>query len=328
MKLFKSKTDASTEDSSKSEGLFSRLTKTRQGLAGGIRALFSAGVKIDEDFLDEIQDQLIMSDLGVNASQKIVDELRQTIKAKGISDEQECLDVVRAAIKNILNVDQTNETIETYGSDERPFVVMMVGVNGVGKTTTCAKLGAQAQSSGKKVMFAACDTFRAAAIEQLQSWGNRLDIPVIAQQHGADAAAVAFDAFNAACSRKTDLLLIDTAGRQHTHGDLMEQLKKVSRVLKKADESIPDQVWLTVDAGNGQNVISQVDHFNSAVGLDGICVTKLDGTAKGGVMVALAEKFEVPIKYIGVGEGVDDLRPFDAEEFVQALIPDRSHAAS
>ena len=328
MKLFKSKTGDSADGSSKTGGLFSRLTKTRQGLAGGIKALFTGGVKIDENILDEIQDQLIMSDLGVNASQKVIDELRQQIKTRGISDEQECLLVVREAIKEILIACQPNQGIENYASGERPFVIMMVGVNGVGKTTTCAKLGAQGKNSGNNVMFAACDTFRAAAIEQLQTWGNQLDIPVIAQKHGADAAAVAFDAFNAATSRKTDLLLIDTAGRQHTHGDLMEQLKKVSRVLKKADDSLPDQVWLTVDAGNGQNVISQVEHFNSAVGLDGICVTKLDGTAKGGVVVALAEKFSIPIRYIGVGEAVEDLRPFDVDEFVWALIPDKADTSS
>ena len=198
---------------------------------------------------------------------------------------------------------------------------MMVGVNGVGKTTTLAKIAARHRDEGARVMFAACDTFRAAAIEQLQTWGERLGIPVVSQAHGVDAAAVAFDAYSSACAREMKLLLVDTAGRQHTHGDLVEQLKKVKRVLGKADPVVPDEVWLTVDAGNGQNVLSQVQHFHEAVNLTGICMTKLDGTAKGGVILAVAEKFGIPIRYVGTGEKPGDLRPFDAAEFVEALLP-------
>jgi fused signal recognition particle receptor len=200
----------------------------------------------------------------------------------------------------------------------------MVGVNGVGKTTTLAKIAHRKKQQGKSVMLAACDTFRAAAIEQLQSWAQQLDLPVISQSHGADAAAVAFDAYNAARARNMDYLLIDSAGRQHTHSDLMEQLQKIKRVLAKVDQSAPHEVLLTVDAGNGQNVISQVEHFHSKVPLTGICVAKLDGTAKGGIVISLAQRFQLPIRYVGVGEGIDDLGPFDAVDFVDALLPDLS----
>ncbi len=299
-------------------GLFARLSRTREGLFGGISTLFRGNNVLDESALEEIEDQLLVADAGVAVSTRIVDHLREQVRKRRISDPDALRDSLGTVLADLL---LPCEAAPLEFPGDRPLVIMMVGVNGVGKTTTLAKLAAGYRDSGHRVMLAACDTFRAAAIEQLQNWGERLGVPVIAQSHGADAAAVAFDAYEAARARKTDVLLVDTAGRQHTHGDLMEQLRKVKRVLGKADPAVPDEVWLTVDAGNGQNVLSQVDQFHQAVNLTGLCVTKLDGTAKGGVILALAEKHGLPIRYLGTGESAADLRPFVAREFVEALLP-------
>lgn len=301
----------------KKSGLFSRLSRTRGGLFGGITNLFS-GERVDESVFEEIEDQLLVADVGVSVAGRIVERLR---KQAGTGSQQQVIDTLREVMLEIVGPCEVGDLELTPA---RPTVLLMVGVNGVGKTTTLAKLASKYKNQGRRVVLAACDTFRAAAIEQLQSWGQRLDIPVIAQSHGADAAAVAFDAYSAAMARKTDILLIDTAGRQHTHGGLVEQLKKVSRVLGKADPGLPDQVWLTVDAGNGQNVLSQVAHFHEAMGLTGLCVTKLDGTARGGVLLALADRFKLPIYFIGTGESADDLHRFSANEFVEALLPEIS----
>ena len=298
-------------------GLFSGLSRTRQGLFGGIASLFR-GASLDESAFEEIEDQLLVADVGVDASRKIVEHLRREARQNRIGDEAALGRSLRAVLTDLLAPCQGEPLAFPDG---RPLVVMMVGVNGVGKTTTLAKVAARYRDGGAGVMLAACDTFRAAAIEQLQAWGERLGVPVVAQGHGADAAAVAFDAYGSACARGMSLLLVDTAGRQHTHGDLVEQLKKVKRVLGKADPSVPDEVWLTVDAGNGQNVLSQVTHFHEAVQLTGICITKLDGTARGGVILALADRFGIPVRYVGTGEKAGDLRPFDAGEFVEALLP-------
>lgn len=301
------------------EGLFSRLRKTRESLSSGLAGIFSSSPKISEELYTEIEDQLIMADLGVQTTQTILSELRKKVAQSRVESSDELLKELKSVILNMLQ-GSMGEEISTQG--KRPFVILMVGVNGVGKTTTMAKMANQYRNSGNQVLLAACDTFRAAAIEQLQSWGQRLDIPVIAQSHGADAAAVAYDAYSAAQARNMDYLLIDSAGRQHTHGDLMDQLQKIKRVLGRIDEDAPHEVFLTVDAGNGQNVISQVENFNNTIPLTGLCVTKLDGTARGGVVISLADRFQLPIRYIGVGEGVDDLRSFKAEEFVDALLPD------
>ena len=324
MKLFSSKNQPNSEnDASESGdaqpgiGLFGRLTRTREGLFGGIAKIFSSQV-VDEQLFEEIEDQLLVADVGINVSQKIVAHLRQDMRQNKITDEASMSTSLRAVLLQLIENCEVSEFDLAAG---RPKVLMMVGVNGVGKTTTLAKIASRYKARNNQVMLAACDTFRAAAIEQLQTWGRRLDIPVIAQSHGADAAAVAYDAYTAAHARHCDILLIDTAGRQHTDSDLIEQLKKVKRVLAKADSAIPDEVWLTVDAGNGQNVISQVQHFHQAVSLTGLCITKLDGTAKGGIVFALAEKFGLPIAYIGTGESAEDLRQFKAQEFVDALIP-------
>ncbi len=301
-----------------SGGLFSGLARTRESLLGSLASFFQ-GAKIDESAFEALEDQLLLADVGVVASEKILTHLRREVKQHRIQNPTALRQSLRSILTDLLVPCQVDPLVLPEG---RPLVLLMVGVNGVGKTTTLAKIAAHFQGQGSQVMLAACDTFRAAAIEQLQTWGARLGVPVVAQKHGADAAAVAFDAYSSARARGMSLLLVDTAGRQHTHGDLVEQLKKVQRVLGKADESIPDEVWMTVDAGNGQNVLSQVAHFHVAVHLTGLCVTKLDGTAKGGVMLALADQFALPIRYVGTGEGVGDLRAFQATDFVEALLPD------
>jgi len=310
--------DDKQSDPSSCGGLFARLSRTREGLFGGVASLFR-GATIDESVFEEIEDQLLVADAGIAVSRRVVEHLRQDVRRNRINDEATLRLSLGAILTDLLSPCQADSIEFPEG---RPLVVMMVGVNGVGKTTTFAKIAARYRDEGARVMLAACDTFRAAAIEQLQTWGERLGIPVVSQAHGVDAAAVAFDAYSSACAREMKLLLVDTAGRQHTHGDLVEQLKKIKRVLSKADPVVPDEVWLTVDAGNGQNVLSQVQHFHEAVNLTGICMTKLDGTARGGVILAVAEKFSIPIRYIGTGEKVGDLRPFDAVEFVEALLPE------
>jgi len=318
MKLFSSKNKEKPKAEKEKKGLFSRLTRTREGVFGSMLGLFKSG-KLSQDILEQIEDQLLVADLGVSVSQKIVARLQDEASQGKLASPNDARAVLRAVMIELVAGCEKDEPA-LY--PDRPAVILMVGVNGVGKTTTLAKLAARYTNANVPVMLAACDTFRAAAIEQLQTWGDRLQVPVVAQSHGADAAAVAYDAYNAAVARGSQVLLVDTAGRQHTHGDLVEQLKKVKRVMKKANPDIPDEVWLTVDAGNGQNVLSQVAHFDEAVGLTGLCITKLDGTAKGGIVFALADRFGLPVRFIGVGEGEADLRPFYAEEFVDALLPE------
>jgi len=300
-------------------GLFGRLSKTRDSLTSGLTGLFKRGVKLDAALYEEVEDQLIMADIGVEPAQRITDALRARAKADKLQSAEALLDTLIEQIKEILqSVEQPLDI-----APHQPYVILMVGVNGVGKTTTTAKLANRLKQQGKSVMLAAGDTFRAAAIEQLQNWGERLNIPVIAQQHGSDAAAVAFDAYQSAASRGIDVLLIDTAGRQHTHGDLMEQLAKMTRVLQKANPALPHEVMLTVDAATGQNALSQIEHFKKIVNVSSLTVTKLDGTAKGGIVIAMAEKFGLPIRFVGVGESMDDLRPFIAADFAKALLPEK-----
>jgi len=310
--------DSNKTDKAKG-GLFNRLSKTRERLSSGLKNLLGGAPKLDDALFDEVEEQLILADLGVSASTEIVETLRTEARSQRIATGEDLLNLLRLEVQKVFD----NTVGAPFGIEKHlPFVIMMVGVNGVGKTTTTAKLAHRLSASGHSVVLAAADTFRAAAVEQLQTWGERLNVPVIAQQHGADAAAVAHDALTAAIARQCDVLIVDTAGRQHTHGDLMEQLKKVKRVISKVMPDAPHEVLLTVDAGSGQNVLSQYEHFNAAVDVSGVCVTKLDGTAKGGVIVALTRQHDVPIRFIGIGEGVDDLRDFDPAEFVDALIPD------
>ncbi|WP_241737551.1 signal recognition particle-docking protein FtsY [Neptunicella marina] len=303
----------------KNEGFFSRLkkslSKTRVNIGSGFIGLFS-GKKIDEELFEELETQLLMADLGIETTQKIIDHLTESADRSQLKDGEALYQLLKQHMTDILKpVTQLLELDKSEG----PFVILMVGVNGVGKTTTIGKMAKQFQNQGKKVMLAAGDTFRAAAVEQLQVWGDRNNIPVIAQHTGADSASVLYDALEAAKARNVDVLIADTAGRLQNKDNLMEELKKVVRVMKKLNPDAPHEVMLTLDAGTGQNALSQARLFGEAVGLTGISLTKLDGTAKGGVIFAIADKLNIPIRYIGVGEGIDDLRPFEGEQFVEAL---------
>jgi len=300
------------------EGFFARLkrslVKTRQNLGSGFVSLFR-GKKIDDDLFDELEEQLLIADVGVETTRRIIAHLTQQANRKQLRDAEALYGLLKAEMASILA--KVDAPLDVSG--KTPFVILMVGVNGVGKTTTIGKLARQYQAEGKSVMLAAGDTFRAAAVEQLQVWGQRNNIPVIAQHTGADSASVIFDAIQAAKSRGVDVLIADTAGRLQNKSHLMEELKKITRVMKKLDESAPHEVMLTLDASTGQNAVSQARLFNEAVGLTGIALTKLDGTAKGGVIFSVADQFGIPIRYIGVGEGIEDLRPFKADDFIEAL---------
>ncbi|WP_281559137.1 signal recognition particle-docking protein FtsY [Thalassomonas sp. RHCl1] len=303
----------------KKAGFFTRLkqslTKTRQNLGGGIFDLFR-GKKIDDELFEELETHLLLADVGVDTTTKIIDSLTESASRSQLKDAEALYDLLKQELKKVIEpVSQPLEIPDTQG----PYVILMVGVNGVGKTTTIGKLAKQFQAQGKSVMLAAGDTFRAAAVEQLQVWGERNDIPVIAQHTGADSASVIFDAISAAKARGADILIADTAGRLQNKNHLMEELKKVVRVMKKQDVAAPHEVMLTLDAGTGQNALSQASLFDQAVGLTGLTLTKLDGTAKGGVVFAIADKFAMPIRYLGVGEGIDDLRPFNGDDFIDAL---------
>ncbi|OCA53294.1 signal recognition particle-docking protein FtsY [Photorhabdus namnaonensis] len=300
------------------EGFFSRLkrslVKTRQNLGSGFLSLFS-GKKIDDDLFDELEEQLLIADVGVDTTRKIISSLTEHASRKELKDAEALYAKLKEEMSGILT--KVNQPLDIEG--KTPYVILMVGVNGVGKTTTIGKLARQFQAQGKSVMLAAGDTFRAAAVEQLQVWGERNHIPVVAQHTGADPASVIFDAIQSAKAKGVDVLIADTAGRLQNKSHLMEELKKIVRVMKKLDENAPHEIMLTLDASTGQNAISQAKLFHEAVGLTGISLTKLDGTAKGGVIFAIADQFEIPIRYIGVGEGIEDLRPFKADDFIEAL---------
>ncbi len=306
-----------------SAGFFSRvkvgLGKTRANFTKGMGDLLLGRKEIDDELLEEIETQLLLADVGVDATRKIVASITEQVARQELLFADALYEKLREEMLSILEQNQLPpQSFENFDK-AKPYVLMVVGVNGVGKTTTIGKLSKRLQSQGKQVMLAAGDTFRAAAVEQLQVWGERNDVPVVAQHTGADSASVIFDAMQAARSRNMDILIADTAGRLHNKSNLMEELSKVKRVLKKLDESAPHEVMLVLDASTGQNAVNQVKQFKEAVGLDSLVLTKLDGTAKGGVVFAIAEQCKVPIKYIGVGEKVDDLRPFDAKQFVDAL---------
>ncbi|MEJ6112852.1 signal recognition particle-docking protein FtsY [Aeromonas salmonicida] len=313
------KVDDDTQDKPQREGFFARLkrslVRTKENIGSGFFGLFS-GKKIDDDLFEELETQLLTADLGVDTTRRIIDGLVQHADRKQLKDAEALYGLLKQDMGAMLAQVEQPLVIDT---SKKPYVILMVGVNGVGKTTTIGKLAKQFQAEGKSVMLAAGDTFRAAAVEQLQVWGQRNNIPVIAQHTGADSASVIYDAIEAARSRGADVLIADTAGRLQNKSNLMEELKKVVRVMKKLDEEAPHEIMLTLDAGTGQNALSQAKLFSEAVGLDGIVLTKLDGTAKGGVIFAVADKFQIPIRYIGVGEGIDDLRPFVANDFIEAL---------
>ncbi|MEY0610120.1 signal recognition particle-docking protein FtsY, partial [Proteus terrae] len=306
------------QEKPKKEGFFSRLKKgllkTRQNLGLGFLGLFR-GKKIDDELFEELEEQLLIADVGMETTTKIITSLTKHATHKDLKDAEALYGKLREEMSDILS--KVDKPLNIEG--KKPFVILMVGVNGVGKTTTIGKLARQYQAEGKSVMLAAGDTFRAAAVEQLQVWGERNNIPVVAQHTGADPASVIFDAIQSAQAKGVDVLIADTAGRLQNKSHLMEELKKIVRVMKKLDEEAPHEVMLTLDASTGQNAVSQAKLFNETVGLTGLTLTKLDGTAKGGVIFSIADQFSIPIRYIGVGEGIEDLRPFKADDFIEAL---------
>ncbi len=319
--MFGFKKDRATPaDEAPRPGLFQRLkqrlARTRGSLTDGLARLVLGKKVIDEDVLEEIETRLLTADVGAEATARIIQDLTARVRRKQLADAEALLAALKEDMQAILAPCNVPLVIP---AGVRPFVILMVGVNGVGKTTTIGKLAKRFQADGLSVMLAAGDTFRAAAVEQLETWGERNGVAVVAQARNADPASVVYDALQAAKARGIDVLIADTAGRLHTQANLMEELKKVKRVLGKLEPSAPHETLLVIDAGTGQNALNQARQFHEAVGLTGITLSKLDGTAKGGIIFAIAEQMKLPIRFIGVGEGIDDLRPFDAEDFVEAL---------
>ncbi len=314
------KTDEKIEKTEKAPGFFARLkaglTKTRNHLTTGIANLILGKKVLDKDVIELIETQLLTADVGVDATKQLIDHLTQKLNRKELDNPKAALATLREDMLAILQPCQVPLIIP---KNDNPFVILVVGINGSGKTTTIGKIAHYLTEDKKTVMLAAGDTFRAAAIEQLQIWGERNDIPVVAQQPGADTAAVIYDAMESAKARKIEVLIADTAGRLHTQTNLMQELKKVTRVLAKLDSTAPHETLLVLDASIGQNAINQAKQFHEAIGLTGLIVTKLDGTAKGGIIFAIAKQMKLPIRFIGVGEGIDDLRPFEADAFISAL---------
>ena len=311
------------EEQEEATGLFAslrqRLSKTRENLSSGLADLLLGKKQIDDDLLEQLEDQLLMADVGMAATQKITAQLADSVERRQLGDSESLI----GSLKKVMAA-QLEPCAQPLQIDpvRKPFVILMVGVNGAGKTTTVGKLAQKFKGEGLKVMLAAGDTFRAAAVEQLQTWGERLDIPVISQGQGADSASVIFDALQSAKARGVDVLIADTAGRLHTQMSLMDELEKIKRVMAKLDTDAPHETLLVLDAVTGQNALAQASHFRDSVGISGLVLTKLDGTAKGGMIFSVAEQLQTPIRFIGVGETVNDLRPFDHEEFVDALLAD------
>jgi fused signal recognition particle receptor len=301
------------------ESFFARLkrslARTKANIGAGFFGLFK-GKQVDDELFEELEEQLLIADVGMETTMNIIDNLTEKASRQQLKDGEALYDLLKLEMAEILAKVEKPLQID---AQKTPYVILMVGVNGVGKTTTIGKLAKQLQSQGKKVMLAAGDTFRAAAVEQLQVWGQRNDVPVIAQHTGADSASVIYDAIESAKARGYDVVIADTAGRLQNKSNLMEELRKIVRVMKKIDGSAPHEIMLTLDAGTGQNAISQAKLFSDVAPVTGITLTKLDGTAKGGVIFAIADKFNIPIRFIGVGEGIDDLRPFETQEFIDAL---------
>lgn len=318
LKFLKSK--RGQEDPPKKPGLFNKLrqglSRTRHQLSSGLANLILGKKTIDSDLLDEIESILLRADVGVDVTQTLIDDITGRISRKELASPEALYQALELAMQDILTPCNIPLTIDT---EKKPYIILMVGVNGTGKTTTIGKLAKRFQQDNLSVMLAAGDTFRAAAVEQLQAWGQRNDIPVIAQQTGSDSASVIFDAIHAAKARGIDVLIADTAGRLHTQSNLMEELKKINRVIKKHDEHAPHETLLVLDAGTGQNALQQAQQFNDAVQVSGITLTKLDGTAKGGIIFAIAQALKLPIRFIGVGENIEDLQAFNAQQFIDAL---------
>ena len=303
----------SKEDKNKSS-LKDRLFKSKKKLGDGLSSLVIGKKKIDEDLLEELEVLLISSDIGIQTTDKVIESVRKKASRKELKDEDSLYQLIKIELESLLITDSNfNPTYEI------PFVILVVGINGAGKTTTIGKLAKLFQSEGKSVMLAAGDTFRAAAVEQLQVWGERNDIPVIAQKTGSDAASVVYDAYQSAIAKKIDILIADTAGRLHTQDNLMQELEKIKRVLKKHNEGAPHETLLVIDGGSGQNAVQQAKEFHKSINLSGLAITKLDGTAKGGVLFSISDALKLPIRFIGVGEAIEDLKPFNSKDFVDAL---------
>lgn len=318
--------DAAPEQGEQTEaGIFARLksglSRTRSKLSEGLADVVLGEKTIDLNLLEDVETHLLSADVGIDATDQIIENLKKQLGRKQLADSEQFMTALKQELTNILQPVDVPLNLE---SESAPFVILMVGVNGVGKTTSIGKLAKLYQSQGKNVMLAAGDTFRAAAVEQLQVWGERNSVPVVAQATGADSASVIFDAYQSAKAKNVDVLIADTAGRLHTKDNLMNELEKIVRVLKKQDERLPDEILLVLDATTGQNALSQAESFDKTTNLSGIALTKLDGTAKGGVVFALAKKLSLPIRFIGVGEKIDDLRPFKSKDFVDALFADES----
>ncbi|WP_456404768.1 signal recognition particle-docking protein FtsY [Thiolapillus sp.] len=314
------KKNKSPEEEHNKPGLLQRLksglARTRANFTDGLANLVLGRKQIDDELLEDLETLLLTADVGVDATRRIIDELTERVKRKALSDPDALVEALKTLLENIL---LQNDAPVKQPSPGHPQVILMVGINGAGKTTTIGKLAKQLQDEGQSVMLAAGDTFRAAAVEQLQTWGERNAIPVIAQHSGADSASVIYDALEAATARGIDVLIADTAGRLHTKTNLMEELAKIARVMKKIDPEAPHEVMLVVDATTGQNAVNQAEQFSKAIEITGITLTKLDGTARGGIIFAIAEKMGIPIRFVGVGEGIEDLRVFDPRAFVDAL---------
>ena len=291
-----------------------RLFKSKKRLGDGLSSLLIGKKKIDDELLEDLEILLISSDIGIQTTDKIIESVRKKASRKELKDSDSIYELIKIELESLLVKDNLLEP-----NSDKTYVILVVGINGAGKTTTIGKLAKLFQSEGKSVMLAAGDTFRAAAVEQLQIWGERNNIPVIAQKTGADAASVVYDAYQSAVAKDIDILIADTAGRLHTQDNLMQELEKIKRVLKKHNENAPHETLLVIDGGSGQNAIQQANEFHKSINLSGLAVTKLDGTAKGGVLFAISDSLNLPIRFIGIGEAIDDLKPFNARDFVDAL---------
>jgi len=314
LNFFKKTPSQDPQEEKNKTSLKERLFKSKKKLGDGLSSLVIGKKKIDDDLLEELEMLLIGSDIGIQTTDKVIEVVRKKASRKELKDEDSLYQLIKEELESLLIKENLLEP-----SSEIPFVILVVGINGVGKTTTIGKLAKLFQSEGKSVMLAAGDTFRAAAVEQLQIWGERNDIPVIAQKTGADAASVVYDAYQSAIAKKVDILIADTAGRLHTQDNLMQELEKIKRVLKKHNEDAPHETLLVIDGGSGQNAIQQANEFHKSINLSGLAITKLDGTAKGGVLFSISDSLKLPIRYIGVGEAIEDLKPFNAKDFVDAL---------
>ncbi len=322
IKWFRKKKDngLTEEHQSEKDGLFSRLrvglSKTREQLSGGLDRLFRHRTVIDDDLFEELEELLITCDVGVESTLELIDKLKERVKKEKIEDPSGLYDILRKLITDILDIQVEPLDITKH----KPFVIMVVGVNGVGKTTSIAKLANLFKQEGFRPMLVAADTFRAAAIDQLVRWAERIDVPVVKQKPGADPSAVVYDALESAIARNMDVVIVDTAGRMHTKTNLMEELKKMNRVISRKISTAPHETLLVLDATTGQNAVSQVKMFKEHIGITGIILTKMDGTAKGGIIIGICHEFMIPVRFIGIGERMDDLKPFDPSEFTQALL--------